>query len=130
MNGRLTASDLNLTKDGIVTHANGATVGDTKVGNDYAWKVISLGSGDPTYKIGDAYPINSSNFLPGVPVYNFSVAENNQLQGRWAIITGDHIILVEIPKLSRADGGIPTGDDGDKYTVLSAEIARTIRPTK
>src|SRR5437773_1674864 len=83
---------------------------------------IPLGSGDPTYKIGDVYPINASNFLPGIPVYNFSVAESNQLQGRWAIISGDHIILVELPKLNRADGGIPTGDDGDKYTDLSAEI--------
>ena len=129
LNGRLTASVIDITKGGVVTHANGATVATTKVGNDYTWKVIALGAADPTYKIGDSYPINASNFLPTVAAYNFSEAEKNQLRGRWAIISGSSIVLVELPVLSRADGGIPAADDGDKYTDISAYIAQTLRPT-
>ncbi len=129
LDGSLTAQVDDKDAFKLNTVPNGATVAPVKLGDSYGWKVVQASSGSPNLKVGDSYNVKSSKYQSNVTVYNFTYSDSNTYQTRWVFQSGDNFVGVYLPILNHPDGSAVSSADLALYTVISNNIAKTIRPT-
>lgn len=129
LNGQMTAVVYNKDKFQIITKVGGALLTAVKLGDTYGWKVVQTGANEPTLNVGDSVDIKSSKNQSGTTIFDFSINDKNQIQGRWVFEAKNRFVIVALPPLTRLDGSAPSGSDLVIYTAVGNNMARTMRPT-
>lgn len=104
------------------------TVQPSKQDGKITWKITTVGPDEPTYRVGNAYKVESRTNPSGLTIHDFTwVNAAGQRQARWAFEAKDTYILMSLPPVTAADGtASPTGSELSFYTAFANQVIDTV----